>query len=251
MQIKTMTFNIHHGRGIDGKLNLRRIAKVIKESEADLISLNEVDRYFSKRSGYIDQVTWLAEYLKMNPAFGATLTIKSKGNAMYRQYGNALLSRYPIVFEKNHPFAVNRRHFEGRALLEIGIQIHDQRVKVYNTHLSLNPLSRKSQIDFIINKILNEDQPAMILGDFNMKPGSRTWKKLTEHLKDVCHAVGNIPYYTFPSFRPALQLDYIFVSRHIHITSAEVIKTFPAVSDHLPLQAALKLNESHTGKLLS
>lgn len=45
-----MTFNMHHGRGTDGKLSLERIANVIEESKADLIGLNEVDKHFSKEA---------------------------------------------------------------------------------------------------------------------------------------------------------------------------------------------------------
>ncbi|GCL70150.1 hypothetical protein PN4B1_00500 [Paenibacillus naphthalenovorans] len=36
MKMKVMTFNIPHGQGIDGKVNLNRIAGIIEESEADL-----------------------------------------------------------------------------------------------------------------------------------------------------------------------------------------------------------------------
>lgn len=48
-----MTFNIHHGRGIDRKLDLRKIKDVIKSSRADIIALNEVDKEFSFRSKYV------------------------------------------------------------------------------------------------------------------------------------------------------------------------------------------------------
>lgn len=240
MEFNVMTFNIHHGRGTDGKLSLERIAKVIEESKADLIGLNEVDRYFSKRSEYIDQVSWLAKHLKMNHAFGEAITLRSKDSTVHRQYGNAFLSRYPIVLEKNHFFTFNSRMAEGRSLLESHVQLCERLLKVYVVHLSLNPFIHKQQTDFIIEKVMNEPQSAVIMGDWNMRPGARAWKKMLRYFKDVCDA-GKGMCYTFPSFRPRFQLDYIFVSRDICIASAEVIKKIPSSSDHLPLKATLQL----------
>lgn len=237
-----MTFNIHHGRGIDGKLDLNRIAEIIEESEADLISLNEVDRFFSKRSNHMDQVFWLADHLNMNHAFGPTLTLKSKGSMMLRQYGNTILSRYPIISATNHPLDFYSGIIEGRSLLEINILIHTHPLKMYATHLSLNPLLHKKQTEFIINKIVDDDLPVILAGDFNMRPGSKGWRRITGHLADICHASDESPCYTFPSSRPKVQLDYIFASRNLHITSVEVINKIPSASDHLPLKATLTLD---------
>lgn len=236
-----MTFNMHHGRGTDGKLSLERIASVIEESKADLIGLNEVDKHFSKRSDYIDQISWLAKHLKMEQAFGGGITLRSKDSKVCRQYGNAFLSRYPIVLEKNNLLAFGPRIIEGRSLLEIHVQLCEQLLKVYVTHLSLNPLLRKKQVNFIIEKIMNEPHPVIIMGDWNMRSGAREWKKMSEYFTDVCEAAGKGAYYTFPSSRPRLQLDYIFVSRDIHTVSVEVIKKTSVASDHLPLKATLLL----------
>lgn len=237
-----MTFNMHHGKGIDGKLNLERIAKVIEESKADLIGLNEVDRYFSKRSDYIDQISWLAKHLKMNQAFGEVIRLRSKDSKVCRQYGNAFLSRYPIVLEKNNLFTFGSRITEDRSLLEIHVQLYERLLKVYVTHLSLNPFFHKKQVDFIIRKIMDEPHPVIIMGDWNMRSGSGAWKKMIRCFTDVCEAAGKGACYTFPSFQPKLQLDYIFVSRDIYPVSVEVIKKTPAASDHLPLKATLLLN---------
>ncbi|MFC4766711.1 endonuclease/exonuclease/phosphatase family protein [Effusibacillus consociatus] len=241
MKLNVMTFNIHHGRGTDGQLDLNRIIQVLKESEADLIGLNEVDRYFSKRSDYTDQVSWLAEHLQMHHVFGAAITLKSDGTGITRQYGNAFLSRYPIQSESNHLFNFFRGIIEGRALLEIRIEIDQQPVKAYVTHLSLNPLLHKKQTGFILEKIAAEHEPVIVLGDWNMKPGAKAWKKIASRLTDVC-STGSSAYTTFPSHDPKFQLDYIFVSRDFKIDSVDVIHEIPSASDHLPLRATLLLN---------
>lgn len=241
MQIKVMTFNIRHGKGTDGKLDLHRITEAMGDNQADIIGFNEVDRHFSKRSEYTDQLSWLAKRLDMNQAFGATIALHARGTPVRREYGNALLSRYPIVLSENHMIGYHTRFLEGRSLLEINVHIHGQPMKIYLTHLSLNPLVRRKQIKFIAGKVNGERQPVILLGDCNMRPGSREWRLMSGYLTDACHAAGMSPSYTFPSFRPAAQLDYIFVSRNLHIASVEVIKKIPAASDHLPLMATLIL----------
>lgn len=237
-----LTFNIHHGKGTDGKLNLERIARVIEESRADVVALNEVDKHYSRRSGYIDQLDWLAKRLEMNGVFGAAVTSRSfKGNDLIlRQYGNAVLSRYPIVDYKTHSLNVFPLKIEGRALLEASLLIGDQAVSIYATHFSLSPFIQWKQANYILNSILETNQPSILLGDFNTRPHSKVWRKLSEGLTDVCSAASASPCYTFPSLRPTMQLDYIFVSHHLHITSVEVSTATPAASDHLPVKAALE-----------
>lgn len=104
MELKVMTFNIHHGKGMDGKVNLERIAFVIEQSGADYISLNEVDRCFSKRSHFEDQIAVIAKKLNMYYAYGPALTFTVNGSGQLRQYGNGFLSRFPIESQYNHLF---------------------------------------------------------------------------------------------------------------------------------------------------
>lgn len=234
-----MTFNIHHGKGTDGKVNLQRIASVIKHSGADYISLNEVDRFFSKRSNFEDQLAWIAKELNLHHAYGPALTFTIKGSMEVRQYGNGFLSKYPIESEINHLFYP--KGLEGRSLLEVDTQFQGNNLKLFVTHLSLNPFVRHKQIHFITNKIKHEKKPVILMGDWNMKPGTAAWNMITRHLQDVCHLSLAGPIYTFPSKKPKTQLDYIFVNEHIQISSVEIVDKIPDASDHLPLKATLRL----------
>jgi endonuclease/exonuclease/phosphatase family metal-dependent hydrolase len=234
-----MTYNIHHGKGTDNQVNLYRIAEVIEKSDADIIGLNEVDKHFSKRSYYEDQISWLAKQLNMYQAFSPSLSLKSKSAATVRQYGNALLSRYPIVTKKSYPFDFIYGLIEGRALLEATIQMNQQLLQIYVTHLSLNPFLHKKQTDFIVNQLHKYSHPVIIMGDWNMIPGSRGWRKITHELQDVWQIAGKGEGYTFPSLRPRMRLDYLFVSRHFRVVEAEVVTIMPNGSDHLPLKATL------------
>lgn len=243
MEFKALTFNIHHGRGLDGKLNLRRIAEVIQESRADLIGLNEVDRSFSRRSGYVDQVCWLSDKLNLYHAFGAAVTT-SPNRTSIGQYGNAFLSRYPIVKHINHTFSSsNRRFVEGRSLLEADVLFQKQLLKVFVTHLSLNPWKRSQQVDMILSKCKQTELPVILMGDWNMQPETKIWRKVTSSFIDVCYFAHQSPCRTFPSLRPKVQLDYIFVSEHFHIDSVQVINHSRKASDHMPIKAELRLTD--------
>ncbi|MGP7815917.1 endonuclease/exonuclease/phosphatase family protein [Niallia sp. 01092] len=239
MEIRVMTFNIHHGKGMDKQLNLNRIAEVIENSEADIIGLNEVDKHFSKRSLYQDQISWLAKQLKLEYAFSPSLSVKHKNSTPERQYGNALLSRYPIVAKKSHSFHLISGLTEGRSLLDATIQINKKLYRIMVTHLSLNPYLHRKQTNYILNQFHESPYPVIIMGDWNMKPGSRQWRKLTNKVQDAWQIAGIGPGYTYPSIRPRARLDYIFVSSELQVVEAEVIIKETTASDHLPLKATI------------
>ncbi|WP_256243522.1 endonuclease/exonuclease/phosphatase family protein [Bacillus sp. V3B] len=240
MKIKVMTFNIHHGKGIDKQSDLYRIAEVIDKCNPDIIGLNEVDQHFSRRSLYEDQTSWIANQLKMDHAFSPSISIKSKHLIEKRQYGNALLSRYPIITKKIHLFKNRSGINEGRSLIEATIQINKQLYIVMVTHLSLNLFLHKKQTDFIVNQSQKYSHPTIIMGDCNMRPGSKGWRKLTDAFQDVWNIGGNGTGYTHPSLRPRRRLDYIFVSRNLKVVEADVVTKISKASDHLPLTATLQ-----------
>ncbi|MBP1969392.1 endonuclease/exonuclease/phosphatase family metal-dependent hydrolase [Virgibacillus natechei] len=106
VEMKVMTYNIRHGKGKDKQLDLYRIAEVIKRSDAAIIGINEIDRYYS-RSLHIDQPNWLARELDMDYAFAPSLSLPPKHYSELRQYGNAILSRYPIISKKRIRLKLN------------------------------------------------------------------------------------------------------------------------------------------------
>ncbi|MDQ0416327.1 endonuclease/exonuclease/phosphatase family metal-dependent hydrolase [Croceifilum oryzae] len=245
MKLRVMTFNIHHGKGTDRRVDLQRIVEIIAAHQCDVVGLNEVDCYFSKRSHYVDQIGWLAEALGMNHAFGHAISSPAKKRVERKRYGNAILSRYPITFERNHVFQFPSILMEDRSLLESHIQLPTQTLHVYNSHLSLNPWIHRKQVNYILHHCSDHSSPTIMMGDWNMRPKSKPWKKIAYHFTDVCQA--NDPtmrYATFPSSRPRTQLDYIFVSRDLSVQSAEVVQSNTFASDHLPLLTTLFL-QSH------
>jgi len=88
--LSVMTYNIRHGRGRDGRVDLDRICAVIQEGRPDLIALQEVDRGMT-RSGRIDQGARIADRLEMHWAPGHNGTLEGG------VFGNVLLSRWPLT----------------------------------------------------------------------------------------------------------------------------------------------------------
>ena len=236
--MRILTFNIHHGKGLDRNLNLNRIKEVIRLSQADIIGLNEVDQAFSRRSQFVDQAKWLANGLEMNYIFGPTISIPKAHSAAVRQYGNALLTRFPIVSSRNHKFDFLPRYVEDRGLLEVDVQVKNTMLTCFVTHLSFAPLQHVKQTAFIIEKVKKKSFPTIVMGDWNMKPSSASWRLLNTFLNDVNDGQGRN--HTFPSNRPFMKLDYIFVSKKLKVIRAEALKIDVLASDHLPYLAEIK-----------
>lgn len=218
-KLNVMTYNIRHGRGLDGKVGLDRIAEVIQRQDVDIVALNEVDEAFSRRSNYVQQANWLANFLEMDFVFGPSLVF---GN---RKYGNAILSRSPITNFQNYVF--HAPFAEPRCIVKATINdIH-----VLASHFSIHPVLQKKQIDFCMNY---ENTPCIILGDLNRSPNSSSYNRLTQRFID-CHA--KKPLATYPAKNPRSRLDYIFISDDFTVLDVNVIHT--AASDHLPVCATL------------
>ncbi|MEH6939996.1 endonuclease/exonuclease/phosphatase family protein [Bacillus sp. JJ664] len=245
-EIKVMSYNIHHGEGTDTNLDLQRIAKVIKQSDADIIGLQEVDNHFSERSNFEDQAKWLANYLGMQYTYAANLDYEPlQVGQQRRQYGTAVLSKYPILSAENHlltniPYPVSPT--EQRGLLETVINVKGNHVNFYNTHLDNK---RAEQRDLQIREVLdiaNQNEGANIfVGDFNAIPESAEIIKMTAQYKDVFDVLGQNEDYTIPVDKPNRRIDYIFTSEDVKISTGEVINT--SASDHLPIAAELVLTK--------
>jgi endonuclease/exonuclease/phosphatase family metal-dependent hydrolase len=244
VKVKVMSYNIHHGEGEDGVLDLERIAKVIEESNAEIIGLQEVDNHWSKRSNFKDQAKWLAERLGMFYTYAANLDRDpiSEGESR-RQYGTAILSEYPILESENHfltKFDYPDRYSEQRGLLEAAINVKGTHLHFYNTHLGLTTEQRQIQMKEIVEIVAQTKGPKVIMGDLNATPESSEMEPMFAHYKDAFANQNEA--YTYSAESPSKRIDYIFTSANIKTEDARVIQTL--ASDHLPLTADIVLERS-------
>ena len=221
--LKLLTFNIRHGTGLDGRLDLERIARIIRQSGANLVGLNEVDMRLS-RSGFTNQVKELAAMLKMNYAFGPTVR-KELGS-----YGNAILSNYPIESAANH-ILPGQNYTEKRGLLTARVLLSPERaVYLLTTHLSLDKKEREGQLEWIEAYIKGLDHPFILMGDFNSElDAGFAYEPLLTGIK------------SFPAEDAREEIDLYFSNLDLEIISGQAIKTI--ASDHLPVLIELLLSE--------
>ena len=234
--IRVMTYNVHGCRGRDRQYSPQRIADVIASVKPDIVALQEVD-VSRARSGGIDQAEMVAAALGMRAQFHPALKV------MEELYGDAILTACPSKLIKTGalPGMPRLRGLEPRGALWVAITVGGHEVQVINTHLGLLARERHQQIDCLLSdEWLGSPQclePVVLVGDFNMQPRSRSYRKLTGRLRDA-HRSRNRHYQaTFPARFPTLRIDYAFVGATIHVKHVTTVRTPLArvASDHLPL----------------
>ena len=163
-ELDVLVFNIHAGKDAAGVHNLERVAEVVRATGADVVLLQEVDR-FTTRSGGEDHVARLATLTGMHSAFGKTLDYQGG------QYGIAVLSRWPIV-EDAKIVLPHRSRFVGthRTATAATVRIGESLVRVYSTHLgtiaNVGPEARRNQLRAILTDAEKYSR-VIIGGDLN------------------------------------------------------------------------------------
>ncbi|WP_433011104.1 endonuclease/exonuclease/phosphatase family protein [Kribbella sp. CA-294648] len=238
--LKVMSYNIHHGAGTDGVLDLERIARVIENSGADLIGLQEVDRHWSERSNWVNQPAWLAARLKMHYAYAANLDLPPLNpGEPRRQYGTAVLSKTPIKHFEN-TLLPKYPTGEQRGLAVATTKIRGIDLRFANTHLTHNNnAERLEQAQKVAELLAGSKVPTFVVGDLNARPTAPEITTLTKIWRDTWAEVGAGPGYTSPTGNPAARIDYLLHSSKIEPVSAEVLTTI--ASDHLPVVATYLL----------
>jgi endonuclease/exonuclease/phosphatase family metal-dependent hydrolase len=255
--VRALTFNIHHGAGLDGVHDLERVARVIEGAAPDVVALQEVDRNLSPRSGYVDQAGWLALRLDMHLAYGPVVDlgpVDAEAGAgadagpvpapegARRQYGIALLSRTPLDQPVNLLLA-RPRGGEQRGLLGAVTTVDGRSVWVFCTHLQhrsrTERLAQATQIAESVAGGSGGDGPVLLMGDLNARPGDPEIAPLVTVLDDAWEAVGRGPGLTFDAATPHARIDYILTSDSLVARHAVVLDT--DASDHLPVLAELDL----------
>ena len=225
LSLRLATWNIHMGIGLDGKRNLQRTAQVILQIQPDLIGLQEVDNHSHQTGNDLQTLNTLTG---MEVISGPTMR-RTTGD-----YGNALLTRLPVVHVERHDISVEKER-EPRGLLIVHLDWHGERLQVAVTHLGLRSGERREQVRRVIDCLSAADRtPLILMGDFNEwlfwgRP--RRW--LQRHFQRI-HSPA-----TFPSRWPLFSLDHILADPPERLQDKRVVNSSLArmASDHLPLTA--------------
>ena len=262
--LRVMTYNIKHALGNDGRVDLERIASVIRAYDPEILGLQEVDRFWN-RSGGVDQPQALARELGMHHCFGANLNHQPDGHAgVAHEYGTLLLSRHAIL-ECSNTLLPRVGNTEQRGLLEAVVNVRGVPLRVLNTHLQPGRNStvagvngresRRQQILAIaarLDEIGAASHPVVLLGDLNARPTDGEMAPLQARLTDAWVARGSGPGNTasaHPTKSPTVRIDYVFVSAVVGVSRVEVPVTSltRVASDHYPVVADVALPGAAVG----
>lgn len=228
MQLNLMSYNIQHCLNyITRKIDFDLFAKVIKDSDADIIGLNEVNGE-GKHEDYLPQAEILAK--KLGYFFYFAEAIRFDG---VNPYGNALLSRYPIIRAQTiHVPDPRVRSYDGyyetRCLLKATVQT-PQPITVCVIHFGLNPDEQELAEKTVLSQI--EERRCVLMGDFNILPNDELLQPIRKRMTDTGVLLLDNGY-TWPSDRPEMKIDYLFISRDLQVNQAEILPII--ASDHRP-----------------
>jgi len=246
-RLRILSYNIHKGfSGNIRKYTLGQMRDQIRKIHPDLIFLQEVHGHHSGHQKNIrkwpdgSQFEFLAENLWPHFTYGKN-AIYTKGH-----HGNAILSKFPILYWENIDISENR--FEKRGLLHTIIQISKKHPPLHAvcTHLGLFENDRKKQLDQLshrIKKIVPNNDLLVVAGDFNDWRGKASVPLIKRTgLKEAFMECHGRYAKTFPAFFPFLTLDRIYF-RGFDVLSAHCLSEPPwdSLSDHAPLNVELRV----------
>lgn len=232
-ELRVLSYNIKHGRGNDGKVDIRRAAGLIRDTKADLVVLQEIDNGVL-RSGSQDQMAVLAELTGLHARFGAFMPYQGG------HYGMGLLSRYPILESTNHRLPDGA---EPRTVLDARVQLPDgDELVLCGVHFYRTEEERLAQARAVVDAFAQTTTPMILGGDFNSLPGSAVMELIERHWTNTDKGEDR---FTMSSDDPRTEIDFILYrpADRFEVVSVDVLDE-PVVSDHRPVLMVVKLRRA-------
>lgn len=229
--MRIASYNIRRSIGRSGREDPELIARVLRELDAHVVALQEVGY---RTSSSVDVLRYLAGAMRAKAVEGVTLH-DERGS-----YGNAVLSRLPILNVDRLDISVPRR--EPRGAIELTLEVETSEVQLVATHLGLRAGERRLQIERLLSRIETSSADVQILlGDLN------EWFLWGRPLRWLQAVFGKMPApATFPAHRPWFALDRLWVRPEDVVERLEAHDSPNArvASDHLPIVADLRIHPS-------
>ena len=246
--MRLLTWNIHKGiGGVDGRYAPGRVTAVIAHYQPDIVLLQEVDDG-CPRSGGDRQVDLLADVLELpHRAYGANVSL-TRG-----RYGNATLSRWPILHDHNVNLRFGPKKARGALITDIEVEDngHRSRLHVVNLHLGLSGVERRWQAHRLLAAVrlthLTRASRLIIAGDFNDWSGAVPRLMMAHYGLRCVTGRGRSATRTFPAWAPMGSLDRVLVRGDLACTKhyASRLDLARQASDHLPVVVELYLRHSN------
>jgi endonuclease/exonuclease/phosphatase family metal-dependent hydrolase len=232
--VRICTYNIHACIGVDRRYDPDRIIAVLREIDADIACLQEVDT--SPSIGrHADQWAYLAEAIGCRVILGAAIRDHR------RRFGNAILTRLPVLSARALDLTV--AYCEPRGAIDADLLAGERVLRVIATHFGLRAGERRLQANRLMTA-LGESSTAsrrkadavLLMGDLN------EWRGRSGAIRLFDRRLGpSAAERTFPSWMPMLALDRIYAEGPAVLRDISVYRSPLArlASDHLPLVGSL------------
>lgn len=248
MKLRILSYNIHRAIGMDRRFRPSRILDVIGHHAPDIVLLQEVDEGVP-RSRELD--------LALELAVEADYPFYAVGhNVSLRRgrYGNATLSRYPILRERNIDLTIGRRKRRGCQHTTLRVEKmkgHPHPLEVFNLHLGLSARERGQQVGLLASSPefspLDPSHACLVGGDFNdwrsrLRPffvDAMGFRSATErHRRNGYSALK-----TYPALSPRGALDRLYYRGPLRLIAARRcrLQVAKVASDHRPIVADFEL----------
>ncbi len=240
--LRVMTYNIHYAIGMDERVSVERIARVIAAHDPDVVALQEVD-VERARTGGLDQVRRIADHLEMALEFHPTITVADE------RFGDAVLSRLPMrrVRDGALPALAGRADLEPRGVLWVEIDVDGTPVTVMNTHLSIHPRERAMQARALAGadwlRHPDAGERLILCGDFNAPVWSPSQRVLQRVVRDAAASSRPRDVRTWSGRLRLLRIDHVYLGAGVAVDEVWAARDARSrvASDHLPLVADLRV----------
>lgn len=222
--MRIATFNIQHGRGPDGEVDLERLAAAAALLDADVLALQEVDVEVARSHGANLAAVAAGD---MAFAFAPAMAIR------HGWYGNALVVRGTIS-DSDVLELPGEEGDEPRVAILARVRLEgEDEITVAATHLSVRTHVARLQLEAVLSELVDMHPPAVLLGDLNLTP-----RLVQPAVAAAGLTLADSAAPTFPAHRPRIRIDHVAVSGGLSIGGVEVVHT--PVSDHRALVARVQ-----------
>ena len=233
--IRVVTYNVHRGRGLDGRTKPDRIVAVLQDIDADIVALQEVVGAGPRHGGHAEEI---------GAALGMGWVMAPTRQLWSHQFGNVVLSRFPVLHHVK--YNLSWKTCEPRGCMRVDLDLDGFTLHFYNCHFGTAILERRVQAERLAGIVSDRRTtgPKIVLGDFNEWTRGPASALLSERLKSIDLGAHLRRRRTYPGVFPLVHLDHVYYEGDVEVEKIELVRSRRALiaSDHLPLVVTLKVS---------